>query len=103
MALFFVLWCLIRVHALSWVIVNQQELFSRNLVALVLALDWGSKQQELSRNQKILHGGKILQEPSENSRNLEGLGKINMEQEPFNDRRNLSSIAGTHIVSRNPL
>ena len=91
---------------ISWnklVIVNQQELFSRNLVALVLALDWGSKQQELSRNQKILHGGKIWQEPSENSRNLEGLGKINMEQEPFNDRRNLSSIAGTHIVSRNPL
>ena len=56
------------------VIVNQQELFSRNLVALVLALDWGSKQQELSMNQKILHGGKIWQELSENSRNLEGLG-----------------------------
>ena len=56
------------------VIVNQQELFSRNLIALVWALDWGLKQQELSRNQKILHGGKIWQELSENSRNHEGLG-----------------------------
>ena len=56
------------------VIVNQQELSSRNLQALVEALDWGLKQQELSRNLKILHGGKIWQELSENSRNLEGLG-----------------------------
>ena len=57
-----------------WVIVNQQELSSRNLQALVEALVWGLKQQELSRNLKILHGGKIWQELSENSRNLEGLG-----------------------------
>ena len=56
------------------VIVNQQELSSRNLQVLVEALDWGLKQQELSRNLKILHGGKIWQELSENSRNLEGLG-----------------------------
>ena len=60
--------------ATFWVIVNQQELSSRNLQALVEALDWGLKQQELSRNLKILHGGKIWQELSENSRNLEGLG-----------------------------
>ena len=52
------------------VIVKQQGLFSRNLGALVWALVWGLKQQELSRNPKIFHGGKILQELPEISRNL---------------------------------
>ena len=66
--------CLHLMINIIWVIVNQQELSSRNLQALVEALDWGLKQQELSRNLKILHGGKIWQELSENSRNLEGLG-----------------------------
>ena len=76
-------------EAKNEVIVNQQELFSRNLGALVWALIWGLKQQELSRNLKILHGGKIWQELSENSRNLRNLGKSIMEQEPFMVSRNL--------------